>query len=443
MFWKMVFVFSMLGWIAPGPVYPGAPAAVNIVGVRHWVAPDHVRFVIDIDKETDFRVEKGNKQVAILLGNAVFPKELGGLRRIGKSGLTSSCLMRSPKGGTRLELNLSDHLPTHVFKLKKFRDKPDRIVVDIDLPRAVETPVKEPGERNDRKKEWVVVIDPGHGGDDPGAVGKKGTYEKDVVLDISKKIVDILNHKDSFRACLTRDGDYYVPFKKRLAKAREEGADLFLSVHADASRNRAAQGSSVYCIAEGAASSEAAKILANNENLADIIGGVPAGERSDATDPIILNMFQTHVKNQSRIFGRILLGHMKSLNGLKFDDVQEAPFYVLKLPEITSVLLETAFISNPQEENLLQKKLFREEIARCVTDAIVEFLPSLAEENRKKEAAAPTVIAYTVKRGDTLYSIAARHGTTAAAIRELNNLKRPDLLYAGVKLLIPRKEGLK
>ena len=440
MFHKMVFIFFLLGWIAPGPAY-SAPAAVNIIGVRHWVAPDHVRFVIDIDKEADFRVEKGEKRIAIILDKALFPKELGGLKRIGKPGLTSACLSRSPRGGVRLELNLSDHLPTHVFKLKKFRDKPDRIVVDIDLQQAVEIPVKEQKEPIAEKKEWVVVIDPGHGGDDPGAVGKKGTYEKNVVLDISKRIAGILNRKESYRAVLTRDGDYYVPFKKRLAKAREEGADLFLSVHADASRNRAAQGSSVYCIAEGAASSEAAKILANNENLADIIGGVPAGERSDATDPIILNMFQTHVKNQSRIFGRILLGHMKSLNGLKFDDVQEAPFYVLKLPEITSVLLETAFISNPQEENLLRKEPFREEIARSVTDAIVEFLPPLVDEDKKKKASPPTVVAYAVKGGDTLYSIAARHKTTAAAIQELNNLKRPDLLYVGLKLLIPRKEG--
>jgi N-acetylmuramoyl-L-alanine amidase len=440
MLYKMALIVCLFSWVAPAPVYPGVPPEAKILGVRNWVAPDHVRFVIDIDKEANFRVEKKEKEVVVVLEKAVLPKELAGLKLMEKPGLKSFRLLVSSGGKVRIELKLSDNLPVNVFKLKKFRDKPDRIVVDIDLPHADDTAGKRIEEAKTDKKEWVVVIDPGHGGDDPGAVGKKGTYEKDVVLNISRKIAEILNKKKGYRAYLTRNGDYYVPFKKRLAKAREKAADLFLSVHADAARNRAAQGSSVYCIAEGAASSEAARILAKNENLADIIGGVPAGEQSDATDPIILNMFQTHVKNQSRIFGRSLLGHMKSLNGLKFDDVQEAPFYVLKLPEITSVLLETAFISNQQEEKLLKKDAFQKEIARAVTDSIIEFLPPLVDGEEEKEVAAPTIIAYTVRGGDTLHSIAASHGTTAKAIKELNKLKRPDLLYVGIKLLIPKKE---
>jgi len=440
MIYKMALVFCLLSWAAPAPVYPGVPSTAEILGVRNWVAPDHVRFVIDIDKEADFTVEKKGNTVAVVLEKAALPKELAGFKLIEKPGLKSFCLSVSSEGKVRIDLNLSDILPVNVFKLKKFRDKPDRIVVDIALPYADETAGKKREEAKTDKKEWVVVIDPGHGGDDPGAVGKKGTYEKDVVLDISRKIAEILNKKEGYRAYLTRNGDYYVPFKKRLAKAREKAADLFLSVHADAARNVAAQGSSVYCIAEGAASSEAARILANNENLADVIGGVPAGEQSDVSDPIILNMFQTHVKNQSRIFGRILLKHMKSLNGLKFDDVQQAPFYVLKLPEITSVLLETAFISNQREEKLLKKDAFQKEIARAVTDSIVEFLPPFVHGEEKKEAAARKIVAYTVRRGDTLHSIAASHGTTVEAIKELNKLKRPDLLYVGIKLRIPKKE---
>jgi len=440
MLYKMALIFCLFLGAAPVNVYPGVPSEARILGVRNWVAPDHLRFVVDIDREANFRVEKKEKEVAVVFEKAALPGELAGLKLVEKPGLKSFCLSVSSGGKVRLDLHLSDNLPVNVFKLKKFQDKPDRIVIDIDLPHPDETAGQKTTEAKADKKERVVVIDPGHGGDDPGAVGEKGTYEKDVVLSISRKIVDMLNKTEGYRASLTRNGDYYVAFKKRLAKARKNEADLFLSVHADAARNKAAQGSSVYCIAEGAASSEAARILANNENLADVIGGVPAGDQSDASDPIILNMFQTHVKNQSRTFGRILLRHMKSLNGLKFDDVQEAPFYVLKLPEIPSVLLETAYISNLREEKLLKKDAFQKEIARAVTDSIIEFLPPPLRDEEKKEAAAPAIFAYTVRRGDTLHSIAASHETTVKAIKELNKLKSPDLLYVGIKLFIPKKE---
>lgn len=214
-----------------------------------------------------------------------------------------------------------------------------------------------------------------------------------------------------------------------------------MSIHADAARNRAARGSSVYCIAAGAASSEAARILADNENLADVIGGVPAGEQSDVSDPIILDMFQTHVKNQSRSFGRILLSKMKSFNSVKFGDVQEAPLYVLRLPEITSVLLETAFISNPVEEKLLKNEGFQEKIALAAAQSIENFLPPFSGNAGESGDAEPSAGTYTVKAGDTLYSIAASHGTTAEAVKKLNSIKRPDLLYVGSKLIMPRKRN--
>lgn len=160
----------------------------------------------------------------------------------------------------------------NVFKLKKFLEKPDRVVIDIGLPDVEKREREERQQIKTSRKDKIVIIDPGHGGDDPGAVGKGGTYEKTVVLDIGRRIRDILNGAGGFRAFLTRDEDYYVSFKKRLRIAREYGADLFLSVHADAARNRDARGSSVYCLSMGGASSEAARLLARKENLADIIG---------------------------------------------------------------------------------------------------------------------------------------------------------------------------
>ncbi|MEK6654021.1 MAG: N-acetylmuramoyl-L-alanine amidase, partial [Thermodesulfobacteriota bacterium] len=351
--------------------------------------------------------------------------------------------------------------------------------IDIGLPEGA----KQESEARERskitRKDRIVVIDPGHGGDAPGAVGRRKTLEKDVVLSISRKLRDVLNGKDGYRAFLTRDGDYYVSFNKRLMIAREYGADLFVSIHADAAKNRKAGGSSVYSLSTGGASSEAAKILAQNENLADVVGGVPNGEGSDASDPIILDMFQTHTINQSKTFGYKLLKHLEGANPLKFASVQEAPFRVLKLPEIPSVLIETAYISNPKEEKLLRSDRFRGQIAEAVARSVVEFLPPLppvavlvsdgkeagkSRENsvrdvkaeRKGEGgrAAETDAAaktghplqakagktpsareegslYRIKNGDTLGKIARIYNTSIAVLLKLNAMKLRDPLYAG------------
>jgi N-acetylmuramoyl-L-alanine amidase len=317
-----------------------------------------------------------------------------------------------------------------------------------------------------------------------GAVGRGGTFEKEVALSISRKLRDILNERSGYHAFLTRDDDYYVSFNKRLIIAREYGADLFVSIHADAAKRREAGGSSVYCLSTGAASSEAAKILARNENLADIVGGVPNAEGSDASDPIILDMFQTHTLNQSKTFGGVLLKHIQGVNHLKFTTIQEAPFRVLKLPEIPSVLIETAYISNAKEEKLLKSSRFQERIAGVVAKAIGEFLPPLPsvaisvsggkDEKLKdrdkttqdeqttekvmeirKEVASRAVVAvsitkkghpvpgkaeenpslqekttvYRVQKGDTLGKIARKHGTSVGMLLKLNHMKLRDSLY--------------
>ena len=429
---RLFFLFvCILVFVAPSYSWAGN----EILNIRHWVAPDHTRFVIDTSRESHFQVKKGERQVTIMIEDASLPSDLSGLHVYNKPGLDAVFLSTTPPSTVRIELSMPRLLQANVFKLKKFRDKPDRIVVDIVLPEAEREGRKSREEAKLKKTERVVVIDAGHGGDDPGAVGRGGLYEKTVVLDISRKLRDILNRKQGYRAFLTRDGDYYVPFKKRLMIAREYGADLFLSVHADASKNRAARGSSVYCISSGAASSEAARILAQNENLSDVIGGVPAGEENGASDPIILDMFQNHVINESQCFGRVLLKELKAVNNLKFRDVQKAPFYVLRLPEIPSVLLETAFVSNPNEEKLLKKESFRKKVALAVAQSIEGFFPPLPKGEGKHTSPLRTV--YTVKRGDTLFSIARAHGTTAAALKELNGLNRPDLLYVGRELIVP------
>ena len=466
-----LFVILVI-WIF-GSGWPSCALALNqILNIRHWVAPDHTRVVIDVSGDVSFTVDKGERAIAVDLEETALPSNLPGITILKKPGLEGISLSIRPQSGVRVELSLPGPVQTTVFKLKPFQDKPYRIVVDLVLPDAA----KQESEARERikvtRKARVVVIDPGHGGDSPGAVGKKGTFEKNVVLAIAKKLRDILNGKEGYRAFLTRDDDYYVSFKKRLMIAREYGADLFVSIHADAVRNRTVGGSSVYCLSTGAASNEAAKILARNENLADVVGGVPNGEGSDVSDPIILDMFQTHTINQSRNFGGVLLRELGATNRLKFATVQEAPFLVLKLPEIPSILVETAYISNEKEEKLLRSDRFRTRIAEGVARSVVEFLPPIPPANvtvsagkkdepksrdslagaekglakrtidGKRNPASESGRTYRVKRGDTLAAIAAKHSTTISVLKELNNLKRPNLLYIGRRLVLPKSPSL-
>jgi N-acetylmuramoyl-L-alanine amidase len=262
-----------------------------------------------------------------------------------------------------------------------------------------------------------------------------------------------------YRAVLTRDGDYYVSFDKRMRTAKNLNASLFISVHADAARNRNAKGSSVYCLSTGAATSEAAKLLAKNENLSDIIGGVPNGEGKPDSDQILLNMFQTNTINLSRIYAGTLMNQLDKVNCLKYKNVQEAPFKVLKLPDIPAVLIETAYISNGEEERLLMSGNFQKKLALAVASSVKEYLSGTASIAQGSDAVEMTDTAvnpgevkpalkvnglteavtdyYKIKPGDTLFSIARLFNTKVTVILKLNNRKMEDPLYAGLKILVP------
>jgi len=459
-------------WSAPGS------AATNILNIRHWVAPDHARIVIDTSEEAQYRVVKEEMRLRIDIDDARHVPAGPQTISIKKPGIDRIVSSSPADGQVRIELYLKDHTETKVFRVKKFEGKPDRIVIDIILP-EVEKKEREDRERvKQYSRDKVIVIDPGHGGEDPGAVGRNGTQEKEVVLAIGKKVRDKLNSQEGYYAFLTREGDYYVSFKKRLRIAREYGADLFLSIHADAARSRRAYGGSVYVLSLRGASNEAAKILASKENLADIVGGTGNGEgTNEESDPIILNMFQTHTMNSSKNFGNLLLKNMAAVNRVKFTTVQEAPFMVLKLPEIPSILVETAYLSNPAEEKKLRSRKFQNEIATAIAASAVEFLsasspgqvPAVmvkkeaeaatetdgkaktavsAEKDRTpehKETRAsvkkPPVVFHMVKRGESVERIARRYHVSPALILKTNDMNPRDPLYVNRKIIIPLPEG--
>jgi len=219
----------------------------------------------------------------------------------------------------------------------------------------------------------TVAIDPGHGGEDPGAVGKGGTYEKNVVLAISKRLKTEIDKMPGMRAMLTRNGDFFVPLNTRVQKARSVNADLFVSVHADAFIRPTAGGSSVYVLSERGATSTAAKWIANKENASDLIGGVNIKGTDAQLAKVLLDLSTTAQINDSLKLGDAVLGNLGKVNRLHKPRVEQAGFAVLKAPDIPSILIETAFISNPAEERQLTDASHQQKLAEAIAKGIANY----------------------------------------------------------------------
>jgi len=242
----------------------------------------------------------------------------------------------------------------------------------------VSTPLVPPSNKPSTQRLIVVALDPGHGGEDPGAIGPDGTKEKDVVLSIAKRLRDRLNGAQTasghrIQVFMTRDGDFFVPLHRRVEKARRVQADLLVSIHADAFMSPRPQGASVFALSTKGATSAAARWMANKENLADLVGGIPMQGIDKQLQNIFADMMTTSQIRDSLQLGNIMLGNLKQVGRLHKPRVEQAGFAVLKAPEIPSVLVETAFISNPEEEVRLRSDLFQGSMAEALAQGILEY----------------------------------------------------------------------
>ena len=235
----------------------------------------------------------------------------------------------------------------------------------------------------------IVALDPGHGGEDPGAIGPGGTYEKDVVLQVALKLRDRINNTtvggNPMRAFMTRDGDFFVPLATRVEKARRVGADLFISIHADAFMRPEARGASVYALSERGASSAAARWLASKENDADRIGGVNLGVKDSLVQRALLDMSTTAQIKDSLTLGSAIVREIGGVGRLHKRNVERANFAVLRAPDIPSVLVETAFISNPEEERKLRSEAYQNDLANALINGIQKYFaanPPLARNRQ-------------------------------------------------------------
>ncbi len=222
-------------------------------------------------------------------------------------------------------------------------------------------------------RQIMIVIDPGHGGKDPGAIGRLGTKEKDVVLSIAKKLQYLINQQPGFKAELTRSGDYYLSLRQRLAIARQHKADMFIAIHADAYRDHKAGGASVFALSRRGATSEAARWLALRENQSELMGGLELADKEDMLRSVLINLSQTATIQASLYVGQNLLGNLHRITSLHHSQVEQAAFVVLKSPDIPSLLMEMGFLSNSQEEHKLRNEIYQQHLAQATMWGIRQY----------------------------------------------------------------------
>jgi len=421
----ILLVFSLVGLVQ----------AVTVKGVRMWPAPDHTRLVFDLSSPVQhslFVLKSPNRLVIDLkysdfrgalpaLNNDAFIKHI----RYAKRGVND----------LRVVLDLKRAVSPKSFVLKPHGGYGDRLVVDLidTRPTKERKPVRRAIDIQGSPRDVIIAIDAGHGGDDPGAIGHRGTKEKDVVLGIAKRLKKLIDKQPGMKAKMIRTGDYFISLKKRVTKARNAQADLFISIHADAFKDQRAHGSSVFVLSEHGASSEVASFLARSENNSDLIGGVSLENKDPLLKRVLVDMLKDATLEESHDAAKHLIKGLKGVTRLHKKHVEQAGFRVLKAPDIPSVLIETAFISNRKEERKLRSGKHQQKLARAIFKGTLNYFKSnpppgtlIALQDRK----------HRIASGDTLSNIAQRYQVSMADIRRVNGMTNNEL-KVGKTLRIP------
>ncbi|MGQ0512407.1 MAG: N-acetylmuramoyl-L-alanine amidase [Betaproteobacteria bacterium] len=370
-----------------------ALAQAQITSTRIWPARDYTRVTLESNTELRFSVfgVKDPERLVVDIEGAEFGAALAELQDKVAAGDPYIAKLRAGRnrpGVLRIVLDLKAEVKPQVFTLKPIADYGHRLVLDLypmaapdplaalieSAGRRAPAPVEEKGGPQAVARLATIVIDPGHGGEDPGALGRHGSREKDITLTIARRLKAMIDEEPGMRAVLTRDGDYYLALQSRVDKARKVRADLFVSVHADAFLKPHARGSSVFALSERRATSEAAKWLARKENEADLVGGVNIDVKDRYLAQTLLDLSQTATIDHSLKLGHAVLGELGQINTLHKPRVEQASFAVLKSPDVPSILVETAFISNPEEEKRLNDEAYQDKMARAILAGIKRYL---------------------------------------------------------------------
>ncbi|MBD8526794.1 N-acetylmuramoyl-L-alanine amidase [Pseudomarimonas arenosa] len=418
----------------------GALSAAEVSAVRVWDGPEVTRAVFDLSgpvEYTVFTLDNPNRLVLDLqaskLGPAFEPESDKGLVQ----GLRSGKL---EKDGLRLVFDLGAKVKPRTFLLDPAEDKGHRLVVDMQAADKPAEPVRTMASLSmtsalDRK--IVVAVDAGHGGEDPGAKGPSGTWEKNITLSVARELAKQINAEPGFEAYLVRDGDYFIPLADRYKKARKAQADLFISIHADAFHKSTVAGASVFMLSQRGASSEAARWLASKENQSDLVGGVSLEDKDNTLAAVLLDLAQSATLKASSDVANSVLSGLKRVGKTHKPQVEQANFVVLRSPDVPSILVETAFISNPTEEKKLNDPNYRRRLAGAIVDGVRDYFQTQPPPGTWLAAnisARPRE--HVVARGETLSQIAVRHGVGLSELRQANGI-RGDLVQVGARLRIP------
>ncbi len=400
-------------------IIPRLSLAAQIAAVRVWPAADYTRVTLETDsklKTSHFVVKEPNRLVVDIDGVDLDAKLKSLIAKIQPNDpyIAQVRIGQNRPGVVRMVFDLKADIQPQVFTLEPVGEYRHRLVFDL-YPATPIDPIAEllkkerpaaPGspslpspsappsavaKADDPSDEALsvtrmvtIALDPGHGGEDPGAVGRGGNFEKNVVLAIAQRLKAKIEQQPNMRVMLTRDGDYFVPLQVRVQKARKVQADLFVSIHADAFIEPTARGSSVFALSEKGASSTAARWLANKENAADLIGGINIRSKNQQLASVLLDLSTTAQINDSLKLAKHVLGEIGSINKLHKGQVEQAGFAVLKAPDMPSILVETAFISNPDEEAKLTDEKYQDQMAEALMRGIRKYLHKHPTLNRGK-----------------------------------------------------------
>ncbi|NIF25384.1 AMIN domain-containing protein [Pantoea sp. Tr-811] len=449
-----------------------ALAVTQVKSMRLWRAPDNTRLVFDLSgpvQHSVFTLSAPDRLVIDINGAT-----LGAPLNVSTSNTPITSVRSAQRTPTdlRVVVDLKKSVTPKSFTLAPNAQYGNRLVVDLydqeadavaaTAPTPPPTPVPTPATTPavpvspaqpaiklppvpSGKRDIVVAIDAGHGGEDPGASGSSGQHEKDIVLQIAKELQRQINTEKGYRAELTRTGDYFIPLRKRTEIARKKGADLFISIHADAAPSRAAFGASVFALSDRGATSETARWLADTENRSDLIGGagnVSLDDKDRMLAGVLLDLSMTATLSSSLNVGQKVLGNMGRVTSLHKQRVEQAGFMVLKSPDIPSILVETGFISNNSEAAKLASTSHQQALARSIHTGVRQYFQQNPPPGtyiawlRDSGKIAQGPREHTVRPGETLAMLAVRYQVSVASLRSTNSLKT-DELKVGQHLDIP------
>jgi N-acetylmuramoyl-L-alanine amidase len=449
-----------------------ALAVTQVKSVRLWRAPDNTRLVFDLSgpvQHSVFTLSAPDRLVIDINGAS-----LAAPLNVSTANTPISSVRSAQRTPTdlRVVVDLKKSVTPKSFTLAPNAQYGNRLVVDLydqeadaiaaTAPTPPRTPVQTPATTPavpvspaqpaiklppvpSSKRDIVVAIDAGHGGEDPGASGSRGQHEKDIVLQIAKELQRQINTEKGYRAELTRTGDYFIPLRKRTEIARKKGADLFISIHADAAPSRAAFGASVFALSDRGATSETARWLADTENRSDLIGGagnVSLDDKDRMLAGVLLDLSMTATLSSSLNVGQKVLGNMGRVTSLHKQRVEQAGFMVLKSPDIPSILVETGFISNNNEAAKLATASHQQALARSIHTGVRQYFQQNPPPGtyiawlRDSGKIAQGPREHTVRPGETLAMLAVRYQVSVSSLRSTNSLKT-DELKVGQHLDIP------